>query len=168
MTLNELLKEYRECLFYDSNRYMRAKNGDNIELTNIGCDFARCEMFEQAIACWQLIEAEGHANAEVYINLGVSYYYGNGVPQNEVKAVSYYLQAALLGHPYGQYNYAVACEQGNGTEKNMEKAIYFYREAANQHVNEAIDALCRLGLYDEVHGLAFYSRDLESPGFTID
>lgn len=38
--------------------------------------------------------------------------------------------------------------------------------AANKSVNMAIDALIRLGLYDEIHGFANYGRNFEDDSFT--
>lgn len=78
----------------------------------------------------------------------------------------YYQKAAAKGHPFGMYNLAVACEYGNGTPIDMEKAIGFYKMAAERGVNQAIEALVRLELYDEINNFAFYPRNLEDDSFT--
>lgn len=87
------------------------------DIVNIGTGFARSEMMDYAIECWQYVIDNGHGNAEAYSNLGVSYYYGNGVKQDYKKAVQYYQRSAAKGHSFGMYNLAVACENGNGLPK---------------------------------------------------
>lgn len=163
MNLNDILATYKS-LFQNEERYNLASQGDNIEVCNVGTDFASVGMFKEAIGCWEYIVAQGTANADAYCNLGVCYYYGNGVEMDKRKAVRYYQRAAALGHPFGQYNLAVACEYGQGTPKDMKKAIEFYRKAAEQHVNQAIEALIRLGIYNETY-LQFYQRNLEDDSF---
>ena len=166
MNINDLLEIYEnECPYYNNARYEEAKCGDLISIINVGTDFARSEMFKHAVDCWLYVADLGKGNADVFSNLGISYYYGNGVPQDYKKAVHYYQRAAALGHPFGMYNLAVACEYGNGTPKDMKKAIQSYRMAAEEHVNQAIDALIRLGLYDEINGFAFYGRNLNDDSF---
>ena len=146
--------------------YRLAQNNDIDSIVNIGADFARSEMVEYAVTCWQYVIDMGRGTAEAYLNLGVSYYYGNGVNQDYKKAVQYYQKAAAKGHPLGMYNLAVACENGNGTPKDIDKAVKYYRMAAEQGVNHAIDALIRLGLYDE-HELTFYPRNLNDNSFFL-
>ena len=166
--LTELLNNYSECMFYESDRVQAAVNGDVAELSNIGTDFARSGMFEDAIGIWEYIINGGMpTNPETYNNLGVSYYYGNGVEINYTKAVHYYQKAAAAGHRFGQYNFAVALENGNGIPVDMDRAIEYYKKAAYQHVNQAIDALIRLGVYDEMN-LAYYSRSFHDTSFLGD
>lgn len=166
MNINELLEIYKnKCPYYDNARYEEAKCGDLISLINIGTDFAKSEMFEKAVACWQYVADLGKGNADVFSNLGVCYYYGNGVQQDYKKAVHYYQRAAASEHPFGMYNLAVACESGNGTPEDKEKAVKYYRKAAEKGVNQAIDALIRLGLYDEINGLAFYGINMNDDSF---
>lgn len=138
---------------------------DKVDLCNIGTDFACHGMFEYAVGIWEELIQNNKATADVYCNLGVSYFYGNGVEKDEEKAVHYYQLAAAKGHPFGQYNYAVALEQGNGVAKDMDKAIHFYQKAAEKHVNQAIDALVRLGVYNELH-LQHYSRNINDSSFS--
>jgi len=167
MNINEVLKEYPNCYYYNKQRHELAKKGNVDSIADIGTDFARSEMFECAVSCWQHIIDIGQGTAEAYSNLGVSYYYGNGVNQDYKKAVQYYQKAAAKNHPFGMYNLAVACESGNGTPKDINKAIKYYEMAADKGVNMAIDALIRLGLYDEVHGLAYYGRSFNDDSFTL-
>ena len=166
MNIDEAINEYPNCLYYNKQWHVLAQNGDINSIVNIGTDFARCEMMDYAITCWQYVIDSGKGTAEAYSNLGVSYYYGNGVIQNYKKAVQYYQKAAAKNHPYGMYNLAVACENGCGTPMDLDKAIKYYEMAACKGVNMAIDALIRLGLYSETIGLAYYGRNLEDDSFT--
>ena len=163
--LEEILADYCNCFYYDENRMQAALNGDVVEISNIGTDFARIQMFTEAIECWDfIVESEKPTTSETYNNLGVSYFYGNGVEVNYEKAVHYYQKAAAAGHPFGKYNYAVALEQGKGIKSDLNRAIKLYEQAAKSGVNQAIDALIRLGKYDEL-SLSFYSRNLNDTSF---
>lgn len=164
--LQDILSKYKDCLFYDQLREERVISGNTIELANIGTDFARNQMYSEAVECWEyILNGDFPIDSSVYCNLGVCYFYGNGVTINLEKAVHYYQKAAAKGHPFGQYNFAVALEQGKGIEQNILKAIEFYQKAAEQLVNQAIDALVRLGVYNEL-GLAFYNRNFEDDSFS--
>jgi TPR repeat protein len=88
MNINELLEIYKnKCPYYDNTRFEEAKRGDYISIINVGTDFARSKMFEKAVVCWQYVADLGKGNADVFSNLGVCYYYGNGVPQDYKKFV---------------------------------------------------------------------------------
>ena len=79
MSIQEALSNYHNSLFYNEEWHRLAIEGDIDSIVNIGTDFARYEMMEYAVACWQYVINNGHGTAEAYSNLGVSYYYGNGV-----------------------------------------------------------------------------------------
>lgn len=165
MSINEVINDYPNCLYYNEQWHKLAQNGDVDSIVNIGTDFARCEMMQQAVTCWKYIINSGKGTAEAYSNLGVSYYFGNGISQDYDKAVLCYQKAAAMGHPFGLYNLAVAYENGNGVEKNMDAAVNYYKMAAEKHLNMAIDALIRLGVYSETQGIAFYQRSWGDNGF---
>lgn len=149
--INTILDLYKIEKFYNESWASLARQGDVITICDIATDFARNKMYETAVLCWEyLVDYYPIGNVtEAYVNLGVSYYYGNGVELDYKKAVHYYSLAAEIGHPFGEYNLAVACEYGKGHPKDMEKAIFYYNKAAKKGVNMAIDALIRLGLYNE-------------------
>lgn len=79
MSIEDVLNEYHNSLYYNEQWLKLALNGDVDSIVNIGTDFARSEMIEYAITCWQYVIDSGKSSAEAYSNLGVSYYYGNGV-----------------------------------------------------------------------------------------
>ena len=168
MSLEDALLNYHNSPYYNKQLHVLAQDGDVDSIVNIGTDFARSGMMDYAVACWQYVVDIGHGTAEAYSNLGVSYYYGNGVKQDYNKAIQYYQKAAAKGNPFGMYNLAVACEYGNGTPKDIEKATKYYWMAAERGVDMAIDALIRLGLYDELHGPAFLGRTLNDNSFSGD
>lgn len=164
--LEEMLADYHSCSYYDENRMQAALNGDVIEISNIGTDFARCQMFTEANECWEYcIESRMPTNPEAYTNLGVSYFYGNGVEVNYEKAVHFYQKATAAGHPFGKYNFAVALEQGKGIKTDLNRAIKLYKQAAESGINQAIDALIRLGIYNEFP-LSFYPRNPNDTSFS--
>ena len=162
MSIQEALSNYHNSLYYNEEWHRLAIKGDIESIVNIGTDFARSEMKEHAVACWQYAIDTGYGVAAAYSNLGVAYYYGNGVTQDYKKAVLYYQRAAAKGHPFGMYNLAVACENGNGTPQDMDKAVKYFQMAAEHGVNMAIDALIRLGLYSETLDLAIYPRSVDN------
>jgi TPR repeat protein len=158
--IDSVIEKYINHPDFDELLYNEAKSGDNVAIHNIGCEFMRIGMMEEAIVCWEFLVQKGNANADSICNLGVSYFYGNGVPQDYKKAVYYYQRAAALGHSFGQYNLAVALEQGKGIQQDMSRAIMFFEKSAKAGNNNAIDALIRLGLYNEMY-IAFYARNLD-------
>ena len=97
MSIQEALANYHNSLYYNQEWHRLAIKGDIDSIVNIGTDFARSEMMDYAVACWQHVIDNGHGTAEAYSNLGVSYYYGNGVYQDYKKAVQYYQMAAEHG-----------------------------------------------------------------------
>lgn len=78
----ELLKIYKEKSFYNETFYNEANAGDDVAFCNVGSDFAMNHHFREAFECWKNIELK--KIPEVYNNLGVSYFYGNGVVLNYI------------------------------------------------------------------------------------
>ena len=78
-----------------------------------------------------LIAAErGDANAQ--FALALRYADGDGVEQDQSKAVHWYQKAAEQGHAKAQFNLAVRYENGNGIERDQTKAVRWYLKAAQQ------------------------------------
>lgn len=78
-----------------------------------------------------LIAAErGDANAQ--FDLALRYADGDGVEQDQSKAVHWYQKAAEQGHAKAQFNLAVRYENGNGIERDQTKAVRWYLKAAQQ------------------------------------
>ena len=72
----------------------------------------------------------GNANAQ--FELGVRYYNGRGVRQDNVEAVRLYRLAALQGHVWARFNLGVMYETGVGVGKSYLAAANWYRLAAAQ------------------------------------
>jgi len=142
-------------LYFDERRYNEAMAGDDMSFCDIGMDFARGNEYDYAVDCWKNIEHKDIA--AVYNNLGVSYFYGNGVEQNFEKALEYYKRSEALGNDFGVYNVGVCYEQGvGGVKKDLEKAIQKYRIAAKMGNNMAVQVLNRL---THEHNLSNYYYD---------
>lgn len=65
-------------------------------------------------------------------NLGVRYYYGDGVPQIYSEAVKWFRKAAEQGNANAQYNLGVCYENGDGVPQNYSEAVKWYKRAAEQ------------------------------------
>ena len=57
---------------------------------------------------------------------------GEGIPENDEKAVNWYLKAAEQGFAKAQYNLAISYDNGEGVSENNEEAVRWYRKAAVQ------------------------------------
>lgn len=86
----------------------------------------------------------GHLNA--WNGLGVLYDNGEGIGEDDFKAVNWYKKAAYAGHPYGQLNLAKMFENGAGITENRDSCLYWYRQSADKGVSEARRELRRLGI----------------------
>lgn len=79
---------------------------------------------------------------ELYQN-GRKYYYGQGVAEDNVKAVEYFTQAAEAGLAKAQYLLGTCYKEGWGVKKDIQKARYWYEKAAAQGHKEASNQLRR-------------------------
>ncbi len=72
-----------------------------------------------------------HMLPEVYFNLGVRYYDGNGfAPADRKKAVHLFMMAAEQGHTLAQLNTAMCLMNGDGITQNRREALYWFVKAA--------------------------------------
>lgn len=69
MSLQEVLSYYHNKLYYNKQWHILAQEGDIDSIVNIGADFARSQMMDYAVACWQHVIDTGHGTAEAYSNL---------------------------------------------------------------------------------------------------
>lgn len=92
---------------------------------------------------------QGFAHAQC--NLGFLYENGQGVQQNNKKAIEWYRKAAEQGNINAQFNLGNSYYQGKGISQNYEIAVEWYRKAAEQG---DLDAQCSLGnLYYKGEGV---------------
>ena len=91
-----------------------------------------------------LLEAAKKGNADAQFKLGVCYAKGDGVAQDQTKAVEWWHKAAAQGHAEAQYGLGLCYVDGIGVEKDQTKAVEWLRKAAAQgHA----DAQFNLGMW---------------------
>ena len=74
--------------------------------------------------------AQGEAEAQN--NLGLRYYKGQGVPQDDAEALKWFRLAAAQGNASAQTSLGVMYSQGNGVPQDYAAALKWYRLAAAQ------------------------------------
>lgn len=124
----------------------------------------------------QRLASQGNASAQY--NLGVMYYKGDGIPQNQSKAIEWFQRAAAQGHikaesnlkvmstnaaveilrkaanqgdQRAQYSLGLIYQTGESVHQDSAKAIDWYTKAANQGNAEAQAMLG--GMYYEGEGV---------------
>lgn len=70
--------------------------------------------------------------AEAQCTLGDMYANGNGVPQDDERAVAWYRKAAEQGAAAGQFKLGFMYAQGRGGPLDSEQSVAWYRKAAEQ------------------------------------
>ena len=96
-----------------------------------------------------LLERAKGGDAEAQFELGVMYYYGDGVPEDEEEAAKWTRLAAEQGHAGAQNNLGLMYDNGNGVRQNDEEAVYWYRQAAGQGLAQAQHNLGLMYFYGE-------------------
>jgi tetratricopeptide (TPR) repeat protein len=80
-------------------------------------------------------------NADAAENLGMIYFFGFGVRQDDAEAVKWYRNAAEQGQVNGQYHLGWMYQRGRGVPKNLGEAVKWYTKATEQGHNMAKSAL---------------------------
>jgi len=80
----------------------------------------------------KLQSAAKHGDSRAELSLGTACHLGNGVKQDDVEAVKWWLKAADQGNPMAQLLVGNALSEGKGIAKNDEKAVKWWRKAADQ------------------------------------
>ena len=81
------------------------------------------------------VRAEPNAeqgDADAQFNLGVKYYYGEGIPQDFKKAIYWYTKAAEQGDVRAQFSLGAKYYDGEGAPQNNSRAAYWFTKAAEQ------------------------------------
>lgn len=81
--------------------------------------------------------------------LGEMFYYGEGVEQNFVEAMRWYLLSAEQDDPDAAYSIGFMYENGEGVEKSLEVAIDWYKRAGELGSDAGTASLGLLYLYEE-------------------
>ena len=91
--------------------------------------------YQKAFRLYKLLAEQGSIAAQY--NLGMMYDIGEGVSEDDSKAVYWWRKAAEQGFAWAQYNLRQKYLRGEGVPKNAAKAAHWYRKAAEQGFKEA-------------------------------
>ena len=83
--------------------------------------------YDKALEKLMPLALQGHSAAQY--NLGVMHEWGNGVPQDDVKAMKWYRLAAEKSHRDAQNNLGAMYSKGEGVEQNYVEALKWYKLA---------------------------------------
>jgi len=87
--------------------------------------------FKTALAEWTPLAEQGDAATQYF--LGVIYFKGKGVPENDKTALMWYTLAAEQGHTVAQYTLGIIYQNGFiGVLENDKTALMWYTLAAKQ------------------------------------
>ena len=76
--------------------------------------------------------------------IGVAFFNGRGVEQNDESAFEWFMKASEKGDKFGQFNVGVCFEEGRGVDVDLVQAMHWYRKSAAQEYQQAIDGVERL------------------------
>lgn len=79
-----------------------------------------------------------------FLNVGIVYYHGQGVPVDFNKAFKYFNKASHLGNLQATYNLAVMLEKAQGTPHNWNRAWELYVESADMNFISSIEKVKRI------------------------
>ena len=86
-------------------------------------------------------KAAEQGDAEAQYSLGVCYYYGYGVEQDDAEPADWFRKAAEQGYAEAQNNLGVCYYYGYGVEQDYKKAVKWWVKAAEQGNANAQDNL---------------------------
>ncbi len=104
--------------------------------------------FENAAKLLGEAARQGHPNAQY--NLAVMYQKGDGVEQNDQKALYWYEKAADLGLAIAQYNLGMIYFAGDIVLKDEEKARSLWESAAAQGFEKAVQLMYSINNYEKL------------------
>lgn len=108
----------------------------------LGRSFDRLGANQDAFQAYQRAANLGSGAAKV--NIGILFRQGRRFEKNDVKARSWFRDAAESGIPEGMYCYATALDNGIGGLPDIASAKVWYAKAAERGTAKARDALVRL------------------------
>ena len=74
-------------------------------------------------------------------NLGLRYAKGDGIEQDEARAVKLFERAALQGNSFAENNVGYMYLNGKGVETDLEKGMYWLYKAANNGYEPAVNTI---------------------------
>ena len=97
---------------------------------DIGYKYYQKGNYEKALKIWTVEADEG--NRKAFYNIGLLYFFGNGVEKNLPLAFEYCQKAAFMGSPRAQNNLAFMYNKGLGVEKSYIDS-YVWASVAIKH-----------------------------------
>ena len=97
---------------------------------DIGYKYYQKGNYEKALKIWAVEAEEG--NKEAIYNIGLLYFFGNGVEKNLPLAFEYCQKSAFMGSPRAQNNLAFMYNKGLGVEKSYIDS-YVWASVAIKH-----------------------------------
>ena len=97
---------------------------------DIGYKYYQKGNYEKALKIWTVEADEG--NRKAFYNIGLLYFFGNGVEKNLPLAFEYCQKAAFMGSPRAQNNLAFMYIKGLGVEKSYIDS-YVWASVAIKH-----------------------------------
>ena len=104
-----------------------------------GMEFWEKKDYEHAVECFREGDKAGELGCTS--NLGICYYWGQGVEADLQKSAFYNEKAAKGGIPVAMFDTGMNYEHGFGVSQNIEKAIYWFEKAADKQYSKAFIAL---------------------------
>ena len=95
--------------------------------------------YKTAFKLWLPLAEQGYADPQ--FNLGLMYYNGKGVKQDDAEAVKWFRKAAEQGEAKAQFNLGVMYYNGEGVKRNPSKAKEWFRKACENGNQKACDVL---------------------------
>ena len=80
----------------------------------------------------EVLEKAEKGDATAQKNLGLSYWKGEGVPEDKAEALKWFRKAADQGNVTAQYNLGVVYSKGEGVPEDKAEALKLLRKAADQ------------------------------------
>lgn len=97
--------------------------------------------FDEATRIWSSLAEQGQPRAQAL--MGWSHEVGQGSEQDIHQAISFYLQSALAGDPFGQYRLAELYLRGVGVKRDLRQAFHWMDQAAR---NGDVPAMLKVGV----------------------
>ena len=106
--------------------------------------------YAEALDSFRILAEMGRIDSQ--FNLGIMYYYGQGISQDYARAAKWYRKAAEQGDTDAQLNLGVMYRNGQGVLQDYAEAVKWYHKAAEQGHAPAQN---NLGfMYDNGYGVA--------------
>ncbi len=113
-----------------------AENGNSDAQYEFGCIADNSKRYEEAFGWYQKSALQGHVQAQ--LRLGLLYYWGLGVVEDNQKAFEWFSRSAEAGFNWAKYWLGNMYQEGYGIAKDRDMAIEWYREALDSSATEEL------------------------------